>query len=463
MDVLSAKEISELIVAIIGIGGLITTPLVALRTHFGLKGRNAQKDEAIEAFNRVGNELSSHEVKRNLAAAIKIRRFFTKEINEHSPRLKKEAINVISSLLRTLKTGVYQKTLADGLAYAMDLSLMDLQRTNLQNAYMGHNRELAKNTRKTWRWRKEKKSFIPESEVITSLVNKASITAETHIKINIQKTDFFLADLSYALFEYVEGAAFFTNSILCHTRFKSCDLSGAMFNGADLSNVYFRDVKLTGADFSETINLPDDLRKKLVNGKYVSDELFTTTLSSIKPKFIFFSSPSVVMNNERMYKDSLEAYLEKNGIKVIPYVRDNYPKFGQIRAVGEKVKMSDGMIVFGFKQTLINDGVYRPETDDTTKWEKIWLPSPWNEIEVGMASMMNIPVLLIKDKDIQTGIFDQNLSETDIKTYVLPKTAESINWEGCVELDEFLSLVDPKFRKDAKKKKKKKETKKIES
>ena len=81
MDVLSAKEISELIVAIIGIGGLITTPLVALRTHFGLKGRNAQKDEAIEAFNRVGNELSSHEVKRNLAAAIKIRRFFTKEIN----------------------------------------------------------------------------------------------------------------------------------------------------------------------------------------------------------------------------------------------------------------------------------------------------------------------------------------------------------------------------------------------
>jgi hypothetical protein len=63
--------------------------------------------------------------------------------------------------------------------------------------------------------------------------------------------------------------------------------------------------------------------------------------------------------------------------------------------------MSDGMIVFGFKQTLINDGVYRPETDDTTKWEKIWLPSPWNEIEVGMASMMNIPVLLIKAWMIQ--------------------------------------------------------------
>lgn len=81
-----------------------------------------------------------------------------------------------------------------------------------------------------------------------------------------------------------------------------------------------------------------------------------------------------------------------------------------------------------------------------------------------MASMMNIPVLLIKDKDIQTGIFDQNLSETDVKTCVLPKTAESINWEGCVELDEFLSLVDPKFRKDAPKiKKKKKDTKKIES
>lgn len=34
MDVLSAKEISELIVAIIGIGGLITTPLIALRFFY---------------------------------------------------------------------------------------------------------------------------------------------------------------------------------------------------------------------------------------------------------------------------------------------------------------------------------------------------------------------------------------------------------------------------------------------
>ena len=448
MDVLSAKEISELIVAIIGIGGLITTPLVALRTHFGLKGRNAQKDEAIEAFNRVGNELSSHEVKRNLAAAIKIRRFFTKEISEHSPRLRKEAINVISSLLRTLKTGVYQKTLADGLAYAIDLSLMDLQRINLQNAYVGHKREIEKKTRKTWRLRKSRSSSIAESEIIVSLVNKASISAESHMKICIQKTDFFLADLSYALFEYVEGAAYFCNAILCHTRFKSCDLSGSMFNGADLSHVYFKDVKLTGADFSGAINLPDDLGNKLLNGKYESDELFTSTLASEKPKRIFFSSPSVVMNNERWFKDSLEDYLKRNDFEIVPYTRDNYPQFGQIKAVAEKVKQSDGMIVFGFKQTLINDGLYRPETKDTAKWEKIWLPSPWNEIEVGMASMMDIPVLLIKDKDIQTGIFDQNLSETDIKTYVLPPKAESINWEGCVELDEFLSVIDSRYRKD---------------
>ena len=117
-------------------GGLGT-----LLTFLGFKSSTTKKEDASKSFNNIVDELASAEIKTNIAAAIKIRRFFAADVKKHSAHLCKEAINVISSLLRVLSTGVLQKTLADGLAYAENLSLVDLQRTNLQNAYIGYKKE----------------------------------------------------------------------------------------------------------------------------------------------------------------------------------------------------------------------------------------------------------------------------------------------------------------------------------
>lgn len=394
-------------------GGLGT-----LLTFLGFKSSTAKKEDASKSFNNIVDELASAEIKTNIAAAIKIRRFFAADVKKYSAHLCKEAINVISSLLRVLSTGVLQKTLADGLAYAENLSLVDLQRTNLQNAYIGYKKE-----------RKGGQDIV-------------GINEQTHKKISIYKTDFFLADLSYALFEYVEGNAYFTSAILCHTRFKVCDLRGANFRGADLSNVFFKQVQLKGADFSEVINLPESIKEKLdKDGKFTDDEPYTTPGVVQEPKQIFFSIPSVLDPQESFYKESLRVYLKERGYRVIPYVRDPYPQFGQIKCVAERVKMASGMVVFGFKQTHIIEGYYRPGTEETKHWTDKWLPSPWNEIEVGMAAMKDIPVLILKEKGINTGIFDSVLSETDITTYTVPEKAMSIEWEGCNELQQFLSKL----------------------
>lgn len=393
-------------------GGLGT-----LLTFLGFKSNSTKKEEASRSFNNIVDELACAEIKTNIAAAIKIRRFFSMDIKKHSAYLCQEAINVISSLLRVLSTGVLQKTLADGLAYAENLSLVDLQRTNLQNAYIGFKKE-----------RKKAQNY------------DGDINALTHKKISIFKTDFYLADLSYALFEYVEGNAFFTSAILCHTRFKMCDLRGANFRGADLSNVFFKKVQLNGADFYGAINIPKDL--KLDNeGKCIEEDEYTTPSIEIKTQQIFFSTPSVMDPKETYYKETLKTYLRERGYEIIPYVRDSYPRFGQVKSVAERVKMTSGMVVFGFKQTHIIEGFYRPNTSETQHWTNKWLPSPWNEIEVGMAAMKNIPVLLMKEEGIDTGIFDSVLSETDIVTYVIPEQAGAIEWEGCNELQHFLSKI----------------------
>ena len=114
-------------------------------------------------------------------------------------------------MLKEGPTGVFQKTLADGLAYAVNLSNVDLQRTNLQDTYLG---------------RKDGTSILMDN------------------------TDLFLSDLSYALIEHVDGKVIFYLSILFCSQIKNCDFSGATFREADLTNTCFKNVILKDADFT---------------------------------------------------------------------------------------------------------------------------------------------------------------------------------------------------------------------
>lgn len=74
------------------------------------------------------------------------------------------------------------------------------------------------------------------------------------------------------------------------------------------------------------------------------------------------------------------------------------------------------MIAFGTKQTLIRDGVYRPGMKGEKALKEQWLSTPWNEVEVGMATMIGIPILLVKDIDIEDGVFDNVISESFLST-----------------------------------------------
>ena len=75
---------------------------------------------------------------------------------------------------------------------------------------------------------------------------------------------------------------------------------------------------------------------------------------------------------------------------------------------------SAAMIVLGFKQIHIEKAIFRPGTKEEKIWENKWLPTPWNEIEVGLGAMLGLPILLVKDNDIHSGIFDSHLSESFI-------------------------------------------------
>lgn len=337
--------------------------------HERIQSKTKEKDEYLSSFNIIVSHLTSDNKTTQLSAAILLRRYL--QDTKSFVNLRTETINVISSLARVLPTGILQKTLVDGLASVKDLSKFDFTKTNMQDAYLG----------------------TKEGTIL------------------MYRTDLFLADLSFALIQNIVGhEIIFYRSVLFGTQIKDCDFTNANFVEADLTNTSFKNVILQGADFSGAYNIPEDIKIKLVNGKYPdSNPVIAKHVS--KGKSIFFSMPGKIEKSKEVITNEYKRILESKGYDVIYYNRDVYPSYGQFNRVREAINRSAGMIAFGLKQINVHSATYRPNTDEKEEWTDKWLSTPWSDIEVGMGLMKGLPILLVTDPEIKHGVFDKNLTE----------------------------------------------------
>ena len=366
---------------------------------------NQKRQDTQEQFNKVVEQLAKDNETAQLSAAIILRRFFNAIIDKD--RFRMETINVISSMLKIHPTGIYQKTLGDGLAYAGNLNYADLQRTNMQDLYLGKKNEKDD--------AKEKKGIKSKSDNDDSW------------KITMDFTDMYGANLSYALVENVVGfGTVFNSAILHHTNIKNCTFKKADFKYADLTNVYFENVKLEGSNFKGVVGIPEEMIEHLEwTNKGTKDEAYvykdTDRFSMDKTKkrggghkTVFFSMPGTLTASEEALILFYQKVLEDKGIDVKCYKRDHYPKDSQLTKVKQTIGQSDAMIAFGLKQIEIKSGRLNPARKDYQ--EDLWLPTPWNEIEVGMGVMANLPILLVRDDKVEIGVFDKVISEYKIKS-----------------------------------------------
>ena len=354
--------------------------------YYVVQSQIRRREEYFKSFDTVVAQLSSSNPSSQLAAAVLLRRYFDIGKIREDAKLRTETINVISAMLRVLPVGILQKTLADGLAYAVELQGADLQRVNLQNAYLGV--------------KDDKGNLI--KKLIQKFIKK---------RIHVQNADLFMADLSYALMENIDGReSVFYNAVLFNARIKKSDFSRANFRGADLKGARFQDVLLSEADFNGAKNIPDGIKEVLKEGVVKSSEKITTEEQKNKGQ-VFFSMPGCLGKREETLTKEYKAILETLGYSVFYYQKDDYPNFGQFTRVRESLQKSSAVIAFGFRQTKIEDGIALPGTPKESRITDKWLNTPWNEVEVGMALMQGLPILLVKDDGIDSGIFDEKLSE----------------------------------------------------
>lgn len=137
----------------------------------------------------------------------------------------------------------------------------------------------------------------------------------------------------------------------------------------------------------------------------------------------------------KTYKETLE----KNGYNVIYYIKDNYPEYGQLSRVRESIMESSAIIALGFKQVNIKNRTYYPNTPKQKDITDKWLSTPWNELEVGMGIMKNLPILLVKDSSIESGIFDDKLSECFVAT--IPSDYDCRKLESNLDFNRWLDRI----------------------
>lgn len=364
---MATADITTFTSVLTAVGGLLVTAF----GYVGYQNRRDQLASIRKAFDEVVDALATGNEERRLASAILLRRFFdgTSEFglrawlfSHRRAPYAKEAVSVAVAVLRGLETGNFQKLLADSLAYAPDLKSVDLQKTNLQNAYLRPNRS----------------------------------------GVTLAGADFYRADLSGASLKntcVVEGV--FYQARLCHTVFKGADLRRANFFQADLTGAQFEGALLAGASFKDARNVPGELVPLLDgNGIYTSDQpapkqvigAASQALPSSNRR-VFFSMPSHRTAQQQMLVDHFSELLKKEGLLSEELPRSEYPQFGQLSEVRRRMSGCCGAVIFGFDQHTTESPL--PALSTGASQQEPLGPTPWNHVEAGLAFALDLPLLIM--------------------------------------------------------------------
>ncbi|HUC15074.1 MAG TPA: pentapeptide repeat-containing protein [Acidimicrobiales bacterium] len=342
--------------------------VIGLMKYVNYKSKRDRIADVGAAFESVTGSLSSDNEVRRLAAAIRLRRFFDpgSELGVAGATYAMETLGVIAGILREQPTGNFQKLLADGLKGAPSLVGADLQRTNLQGAYLSG--------------------------------------------VDVSQADFYRADLSGASFKDAVGRrAVFYQARMVGTVFTRADLREANFFEGDLSRAQLAGARLAGAIFTGSRGLPSEVLSQLdQEGRFAGPDvpLAVPTAPRAKKPSVFVSRPSVLTAVQEATWRLAEDALGSSGADVVRLGRTEYPPTSVLADVRRVMSRCGGVVILGLRQVEIAKGRWRPGTPEERSADGLALATPWNHVEGGMAAALGLPVLVVKEPGVEGGIFD---------------------------------------------------------
>jgi uncharacterized protein YjbI with pentapeptide repeats len=439
-------DVSALVAVLTAVAGLAAA-IVGVLKYFNYRTKKDRVAAVGLAFEAVVDALASDDGVKRMAAAIRLRRFFdpraelaTGGVGLRLRRLARhngagsqpaestgpsgqdrglmtedlpyaaDAVNVIVAILRNQPPGDFQKLLADALTRAPKELLVgaDLQRANLQNAWLG---SIDLPRADFFRADLSSASF-KEGKVHSAQFYEARLVRTRFIEAELHKANFFGADLSRADFSdaKLQGASFnqasarrsiFRKAKLEKAAFTSADLRGADFRGADLTRATFERARLAGAVFEGARNVPADIAERLSpDGAHPGDDW-----ARDDPQRVFLSQSAALNADQQAIVDRVIRLIEDGGADVVRLQRDAYPPSGSLAEIRRLMGGCSAVAIVGLCQLHVARGMLRPGTPEESPVRDMSIATPWNQIEAGMAFALDLPMLVVRSKLGNEGVF----------------------------------------------------------
>lgn len=124
-------------------------------------------------------------------------------------------------------------------------------------------------------------------------------------------------------------------------------------------------------------------------------------------KNIFLSRPNRYNPVYTSTVKRLTEELRKRSLNPITIGSTVFPNEYPISAIRKEMQACSGIIILGIPQMLVRNGISKPKTKFEKEVNNKLYPSVWNQIEGAMAFMLNLPTMLISEKDLHNeGLFE---------------------------------------------------------
>jgi hypothetical protein len=138
---------------------------------------------------------------------------------------------------------------------------------------------------------------------------------------------------------------------------------------------------------------------------------------------VFVSTPNCLSPKQQEVYDFVLAELSRHSLEPYTLGQNHQPTQSPLHEVMVMARHVCGGVILGFEQFCATDGVSKPGTVRETKLgTPAFFPSPWNQLEAGILYTVGVPLLILRERSITGGIFDQGVSRWF--THTLPRSEE---------------------------------------
>jgi hypothetical protein len=120
---------------------------------------------------------------------------------------------------------------------------------------------------------------------------------------------------------------------------------------------------------------------------------------------VFVSKPNALNPSQGAFWRKLQHILAERDLRPRTLGETDYPNSAPIEAVRKVMAECHGAIVLGLRQLHVVEGVAKAGTTSELRLASVHLGSAWNQIECGMAYMLQLPLLIMKEGGVEEGVF----------------------------------------------------------